>query len=194
MSPRTRLAVVLALAAAVAGATGCGSNEINGQLTPDQASALIADLDAVQSAAEAGQCGSAASGADRFVLEVNNLPEEAGTELKKALRDAGTNLKTLAACEPSGATGAAGGQTGTTSRDTSSTTSTPTTTTESTTTTTTSEPEPPPSGGGNPHSGGNGNAGGNGQGNGNPGNGNAGGGGPSGGTGSGTGGTGVGGD
>ncbi len=188
-----RLSALLAVAAMATAVTGCGSNEIKGTIPTDQAAALNNDLDDVQSAVAAGRCDNATAAADRFVATVNLLPPASGVELKAALRDAGTNLKTLAACEPSGATGADGAQRAPTTTDTT------TSTTSSTTATSTpapQTPEPSPSGGGNGGGGDQGsppaNQGGNGQsGGGNSqGNGNAGGG-SSGGTG-GTGGTGVG--
>jgi hypothetical protein len=188
-----RLSALLAVAAVATAATGCGSNEINGTIPTDQAAVLNDDLDAVQNAVAADRCAEATAAADRFVATVNSLPADAGIELKTALRDAGTNLKTLAACEPSGATGAAGAQREPTTTDTTSST---TSTTTPATTPAPETPAPSPSGnnggGGNQGSppsnqGGNdqGSGGGASQGNGNPG------GGSSGGTG-GTGGTGVG--
>jgi hypothetical protein len=142
-----RLAALLAVVAMVTVSAGCGSNGINGSIPAEQASALLTELDAVQGAADRGQCVTAAAGADRFVAGVNALPASAGAQLKAALRDAGSNLKTLAAdCAPSGATGAFGAQRDRTNTDT--TTSTAATEPTTTTSTTTAEPTPTQAGSG----------------------------------------------
>ncbi len=82
-SPRcrgwTRLAALLAVAAVAIAATGCGSNEVNGTIPTDQADPLLADLDAVQRDADAGNCEAAAASADRFVTTVNSLPANRGS-------------------------------------------------------------------------------------------------------------------
>jgi hypothetical protein len=190
------LAALIAVAATVTAASGCGSNEIKGNLTPDQASALVTDLDDVQRAAEANDCRTARAAADRFVAAVNVLPAGAGIKLKAALRDAGTKLKILPPCEPSGATGTTGAQGNTNSSTTDSTSSTEPSSTTTPAPSVPTTPETSPSdrgagGGGNQGSppnnpgGGSQGGGGNSQGDGSPG------GGSTGGTG-GTGGTGVG--
>lgn len=194
MPAKKRLAVLIAIAAIAAAVAGCGSDEVKGTLTAEQAAQLSTDLDAVQQATDGNDCSTAAFAVRQFRADVFGLPSETGTELKAALQDGGQQLSTLVADQcgtASGTTGATGDQTAsspsskdTTSR-TSSTTSTPTATTPDTATAPTEEPPSPPSGGnGNPSGNGNG------QGNGNPGNGNPSGGGS---TGGGTGGTGVGG-
>jgi hypothetical protein len=197
----TRLAALLAIAALIAAVSGCGSNDVNGTLTADQALQLNADLDAVARATGGGQCASAEAKVSDYVDHVNALPATAGTDFKSTLRDAGTSLQQQVQeqCAAAGATGLTGRQPtnsdGSSSKETTST-STDTTTTQSTTTTAQEEPQNPPvSGNGTTNGGGGGNA--NGQGNANPGVGTPGGGNPgggsTGGTG-GTGGTGIGGD
>jgi hypothetical protein len=182
MPGTNRILPLLGLVAVVAALSGCGSgNDINGQIPAEQAAQLNGALSAVNSAVQSNDCATANSQSDEFVTLVNNLPASAGTELKEALRDAGTNLQGLVRvqCPPTGATGPTGPQTTESSSSTPSTSSSSSsTTTSSTTTTTTSSTETKPHG--------NGNQGGNGGGEG--GNGNGGGG--DGGTGGGTGGTG----
>lgn len=192
MPANKRLAVLIAIAAIAAAGAGCGSDEIKGTLTADQAAQLTTDVDAVQQAATANDCRTATSAVRQFREDVFELPSEAGTELKAALQDSGQQLSTLVADQcgtTAGATGASGKQpTHSTSEETTTTdtTETSTTSTGSTSTPVPSEQPPSPPGGGN----GNGNAGGNGNGqsSGNPGAGSTGGGSTGG-----TGGTGVGG-
>jgi len=187
MPGTNKIIPLLALVAAVAALSGCGSGgDINGQIPATNADQLNASLDAVRAAAQANppDCEAAASQADQFVNLVNDLPESAGTDLKTALRNAGGNLQQLLndQCPPTGATGPSGAQppasssTSSTTDSSTTTSTTDTSTTDTTTTSTTSSTDqtPPP---------GHGNGGGNGGGNGN-------GGGQDGGTGGGTGGTG----
>ncbi len=206
--PGTRRCVtVLAIAATVAALGGCGSNDVKGQLTPDQAAELNADLQAVQQATGASDCPTAASSVRRFRQHVFELPMETGADLKDALQDSGKQLATLVAQQcgaSSGVTGITGAQSSSTPSKGTTTSDTTTTGTTSTTSTTSAPPseEPSPPGGGNGNGLGNGNAGGNGngqangQGNSNPGAGSPGNGNPGGSTGGtgGTGGTGVGGN
>lgn len=196
MPAKKRLAVLIAIAAIAAAFAGCGSNEIKGTLTADQANQLNTDLDAVQQATDANDCTTAKSAVRQFRADVFQLPSEAGTELKAALQDGGQGLSKLVAVRcgtTSGATGVTGEQpSGSTSKETTTTHSTATTGTTSTSSTSTpAHTEQPPSPPGNGNGLGNGNAGGNqnGQANGNPGGGNQGGGSTGG-----TGGTGVGGN
>jgi outer membrane murein-binding lipoprotein Lpp len=200
MPGTNRIPPLLALVAAVAALSGCGSgDDIKGQIPATNADQLNAALDAVRAAAQANppDCEAAASQADQFVNLVNDLPESAGTDLKAALRDAGGNLQQLVndQCPPTGATGPSGAQpasSSTPSTTDSSTTSSSTDTTETTTTSTTSstqQTQPPGHGNGAGNGGGDGNGGGGGDGGGGDGGGGDGGGGD-GGTGGGTGGTG----
>jgi hypothetical protein len=201
MPAKKRLAVLIAIAAIAAALTGCGSDEIKGTLTAEQAGRLNTDLNAVQQASDAGDCTTANSAIRRFRTDVFELPSEAGTDLKAALQDGGQQLSKLVAVRcgtASGATGAAGQQpTGSTPKEPTTpdtTSATGTTTTGTTSTPSPSEQPSSPAGGGNANGLGDGNAGGNGNGqaNGNPGGGNQGGGSTGGGSTGGTGGTGVG--
>jgi hypothetical protein len=185
MPPKTRLPALLALAAAVAALSGCGSgNDINGQIPQANADELNAALSGVQAAVASTppDCATATSNANQFVQVVNGLPAVAGTELKTALRDAGGNLQQLVGeqCPSTGPTGPSGAQPPASSSTTSTTDSTTSSTTDTTTTSTTSSTEQTqPQGNGN----GGGNAGGNGHGGGKPGGNGNGGGGADGGTG-----------
>jgi hypothetical protein len=183
MPGTNRIPPLLALVAAVAALSGCGSgDDINGQIPATNADQMKVSLDAVRAAVQADppDCETAASQADQFVATVNELPASAGTDLKTALRDAGGNLQQLVddQCPPTGPTGPSGAQPPASSSTPSTTDSTTSSTTDTTTTSTTSTTETKPQGNGN--QGGNGGEGGNGNG----------GGGGDGGTGGGTGGTG----
>jgi hypothetical protein len=130
-----RTAVLGAVAATVI--AGCGSDE--GTIPPDNATAMLNRLEAVQSNVDAGDCVNAQAQADEFKSDVNLLPAEVDDEVKKGLQQSADQLENLASsqCEPdSGATGASG-PTETTDSETSTPTATATTTTETTT-------EPPP--------------------------------------------------
>jgi len=171
---------LLALLFVLAALSGCGSDEIGGEIPPSNAEALNASLEDVRAAVETipPQCTTAESKADQFVADVNGLPEDAGTELKAALREAGVNLQQLVSdqCASTGATGPTGPQP-TSSSTTSSDTTTSSSTTDTTTTTSSTEET-------QPHDNGNGGGGGP------PGGGPPGGGGTDGGTGGTGGGTG----
>ena len=180
MPGKKRLSV-LASVATVAALAGCGSSDINGSVSPEDANTLKTDLAGVQQAAAIQDCGALTTRARGFLDAVNALPATAGTDLKNALRESANHLMTLANEQcASGATGPTG-HTSTSSTTTSAPPTSSPTTTRSTTTSTTStkeQPPPQPGGGGNPNGGGN------------PG----GGGGSGGGVGGGTGGTGGTGD
>jgi hypothetical protein len=154
MRPITRLAAMpgtkrtgalLALAAAIAAVSGCGSNEIGGQIPQTNADELNAALSGVQTAVQSTppDCATAASDADQFVRAVNDLPESAGKDLKDALRDAGGNLEQLVSKQCTAPQTTTTTQTqptkssSTTSSSTTSSTSTSSTTTTSTSTGTT---------------------------------------------------------
>jgi hypothetical protein len=145
------LRALLALFAATAALSGCGSDEISGEIPPENAGALKAALDGVRSEIESSDCDAAASEADQFIDQVNLLPLDAGEELKTELRNAGINLRTLVdnqctVTEPPPTTQET--TTDTTTPDTTSST-TDTTTTDTTDTTTTEEQPPPGNGNGN---------------------------------------------
>jgi hypothetical protein len=165
MPGTTRLAALLALAAAVAALSACGSDELGGQIPPTNAEQLRTSLSQVRSDVEAGRCDDAGSEAQAFVDGVNNLPETSTSELKAALRTAGERLQGLVSeeCPATGTTGLTGEQTTTDETTTTDTTTTDTTTTDTTTdeTPTSTETEPQDDhGGGGGGSGGGGDTGG----------------------------------
>src|SRR5436190_3007686 len=96
MPGTNRLPALLALVATVAAVSGCGSNDISGEIPPDQASQLSGSLGAVENAIASGDCATASDEASAFVSGVNELPATpTGAELKDALRKAGENLERL---------------------------------------------------------------------------------------------------
>ncbi len=145
MPGTNRLAPVLALFAVIVTLSGCGSDEISGEIPPANAQELNDALDAVSFAVESNQdCEAAQAAADQFVEEVNALPADAGTELKTELRKAGDNLRTLVSDRcPSTETTTQPSTTEPTSSTTETTTSSTTDTATTTTTTSTTKPEPP---------------------------------------------------
>jgi hypothetical protein len=149
---------LLALLFVLAAMSGCGSDEVSGEIPPENATELNAALDAVRIATESSppDCEGAALGAEQFVDAVNALPADPAAELKAELQDAGENLRTLvdqqcAATEP---TGPSGTQPQETSSTTTSTTDETTSTTDETSTTTDEQPPPGNGNGGGPPGGG----------------------------------------
>jgi hypothetical protein len=167
MPGTNKIIPLLALVAAVAALSGCGSGgDINGQIPATNADQMNSALNTVRTAVASNDCATANSGADGFVAAVNELPATAGADLKQALQDAGANLRALVSeqCPPTGATGRTGPQTTeSSSTEPSTSTTSSSTTTSSTTTSSTSSTETSPQGNGNPG----GNGGGAGAGNGN---------------------------
>jgi hypothetical protein len=171
MPGTSRIPPLVALLAAVAALSGCGSqDDINGQIPATNADQLNAALNTVDTAVESNDCSTASSGADGFIDAVNELPATAGADLKAALQEAGANLRALVddQCPPTGATGPSGAQPPATSSTPSTTESSTSSTTDSTTTTTTtstsSTEETQPQGDGNGGDNGQGNGNGGGQG------------------------------
>jgi len=159
----TRLPPLLVLLAILAVLPGCGSDEISGEIPPDNASELNTALVGVSTAIASQDCETATLHADEFVSEVNSLPADPSGELKPELQDAAANLRTLVdtECVSTETTQ----PTRTQQPETSSTTSTTSTTTSSTeetdttstgtTTTSTDQTEPQGNGqGGGPPGGG----------------------------------------
>jgi hypothetical protein len=147
---------LLALLFVLAALSGCGSDEISGEIPQDNAAELNAALADVRAATESTppDCEDAASGAEQFVDAVNLLPADPTDELKAELQAAGDNLRTLvdnkcAATEPTGPTGTQTQETSSTSTTSSTTSSTTDTTDTTTTDTTTSTDETHPQGNGN---------------------------------------------
>ncbi len=132
-----RLGALLALLAAVVAVSGCGSDELSGEIPQENAIALNAALRAVNGAVALQNCDEANTAADGFVAEVNALPADAGEELKAELRAAGENLRTLVdtECDSTEPT-----TTQSTTEPTTTDTTTEPTTTDTTTTDTTTEP------------------------------------------------------
>jgi len=153
MPGTNRLPPFLALLFVLAALSACGSDEIDGEIPPDNAVELNASLDDVRAAVESSQdCATAESAADQFVAAVNDLPATAGADLKEALQEAGGNLRVLVdqQCASTGATVPSGPEPTSSSTTSSETTTTSSTTdTTSTTTTTTSTDETQPQGNGN---------------------------------------------
>ena len=73
--------------------SGCGSDEISGEIPQDERRRSNAALRAVRGAVERRDCDAAQTAADQFVAQVNALPADAGDELKAELRAAGENLQ-----------------------------------------------------------------------------------------------------
>jgi len=148
---------LLALLFVLAALSGCGSDEIGGEIPPSNAVELNDSLEGVRTAVESSppQCATANSNADQFVAAVNELPATAGADLKEALREAGVNLQQLVSdqCASTGATGPSGPQP-TSSSTTSSHTTTTSSTTDTTATTTSSTQETQPQNNGNGNGGG----------------------------------------
>ena len=149
MPGTNRLPPLLALLFVLAALSGCGSDEISGEIPQANAEELNASLEAVRAAVETSppQCTTAESNADQFIDEVNGLPADAGTELKTALREAGDNLRGLIdeQCASTGATGPSRPRS-TSSSTTSSEPTTTSSTTDTTTTSSTEETQPPGNG------------------------------------------------
>jgi chemotaxis protein histidine kinase CheA len=100
---RTRMICALALAAGTATIAACGSEGIDGSLSPDQSRALLEQVDAVERAVEAQDCTTAETDTQQLIGAINALPAEVGTELKGALRQTSENLleRVKAECEES---------------------------------------------------------------------------------------------
>ena len=154
MPGKNRLPPLLVLLFVVAALSGCGSDEISGEIPETNAADLNAALDRVRFATESSppNCEDAALGAEQFVQAVNALPADPAAELKPELQAAGDNLRTLvenqcAATEPTGTQPQETSST-TSSTTTSSSTTEPTNTTTTSTTTSTDETQPPGNGNG----------------------------------------------
>ena len=169
MPGTNRLRALLALLAAAVALSGCGSDEISGEIPELNARDLKAALAAVRAGIEANppHCDTAASQADEFVHQVNLLPADVA-EVKTELQGAGANLRTLVDAEctttdTSQTTQTTTPTTPTTTPSTTEPTTTDTTTTDTTSTTSTTTDEPPSPGdgsGGGPSGGGGGTDGG----------------------------------
>ncbi len=155
MPGKKQLALAIALLAALAGLSACGSSTPK-TIPPADSQAMLADLEAAQNAVTTGDCTKAQEQVQAFKADVNGLPATTGDDVKSPLQDAAENLEQLTTDQctqspVSGATGQEGAQ--------SSTTPPPDSTTESTTSSTSSstaeEPPVPPENGGGSEGGGN---------------------------------------
>jgi outer membrane murein-binding lipoprotein Lpp len=154
------LRALLALAAAGVALSGCGSDEVNGEIPAENADALSAALAELREATEQTppDCSAARFQADELVRYVNDLPATA-EEAKDELQSAAPHLQALvdAECPNTGTSGSptttpttTSETTDTTSTDTTQTTNTDTTSTDTTTTETdTTTTQTQPSGNGN---------------------------------------------
>jgi methylaspartate ammonia-lyase len=134
--PKVRRPILLALilAAASAGAVGCGGNGgPDPSLPAQEAAVLTAKIDEIKANVDVGSCLVAADKTDDLIADVQNLPSSVNSDVKQALDDGANNLRLLLT-NPDKCQGRA-----TTTAET--TTSTPSTT-ESTTTTTTTRTRP----------------------------------------------------
>jgi hypothetical protein len=86
---------VIALAASLA-AAGCGGdNENEGDLPPDDAAALLGQLEEVQANLAVGSCFVAADEADSLIAEIQDLPSEVDGDLRRALENGAEQLMVL---------------------------------------------------------------------------------------------------
>ena len=116
-----RIALALALAAGGLTLGACGEDD-EGTIPPDDADALLQEVDNLQQNVDGGDCSLAAGTADRLFEQVRLLPKEVGQETKQDLFNLVTNLENLVdeqcaeASEPdtptpdTGATGAQGSE------------------------------------------------------------------------------------
>ena len=124
--------LALMLAAASAGAVGCGGNGgPDPSLSAQEAAVLTAKIDEINANVDVGSCLVAADKTDDLIADINNLPSSVNSDLKQALDNGANNLKLLLT-NPDKCQGRA-------TTTTETTTSTPSTT-ESTTTTTRTRP------------------------------------------------------
>jgi hypothetical protein len=89
-----RISLALALAAGALGLSACGDDE-GGTIPPEDADALLAEVDTLEQSVEDGECSLAAASADRLRLGVDQLGKEVGEPTKDDLRDLTDSLQTL---------------------------------------------------------------------------------------------------
>jgi hypothetical protein len=140
--PLFLLSVALGAVVAVALAS-CGEDDEGGTIPPQNASAMLQDLDDARGEQSSGDCEGLADAAGNLRTEIDGLPDTVDTEVKTALIEGAENLQNQALdeseCQPTGPTGSSGPQTD------EETEPPPTTPTETDTTTETeTEGEPPP--------------------------------------------------
>jgi hypothetical protein len=147
------LAALVAVAL-LAGGCGGGDDEV-GEIPADRAEQLLSQLESVRTLAANGECEEAEQQASAFGDAVDDLPAEAGTDLKEALRGGAASLGVVISdeCEE---------PVGTTEPTSTTPAATTSTSTSTSTETATEEDEAPPvenNGNGNSNGGGNGSGG-----------------------------------
>ena len=80
-----RTAPALALAGAAIGLAACGSSDEGGTIPPEDANAMLAQVDRVESNVEDGNCSLAAGAVSQLRDQVDALPAETGAETKGEL-------------------------------------------------------------------------------------------------------------
>jgi hypothetical protein len=93
-----RISLALALAAGALGLSACGDDE-GGTIPPENADALLAEVETLEQSIEADQCSNAAASVARLQDQVDLLPKEVGEPTKDDLRDLTDNLQTLVASD-----------------------------------------------------------------------------------------------
>jgi hypothetical protein len=84
------IAVVAALAA------GCGGDsESEGDLPADDAATLLGQLEQVQANLDVGSCFVAADEADVLIAEIEDLPDDVDSDLRRALENGAEQLRIL---------------------------------------------------------------------------------------------------
>jgi hypothetical protein len=145
-----RVTCASAVAACALLLAACGGED-EGTIPKEQGATLLAQLDAIESSVEAGDCDAAQATADEFAATVNALPGEVPQDVRGALIEASANLEELAA-DPAECKEPEVGPTDTETTTSSTTETTTSSTTSSTTdeTTTDEETAPPDDPGGGP--------------------------------------------
>jgi len=89
--------------------SACGGDDESGTIPEEQAQALLAQLNEIDDAIEAGDCETAEAQALTFAQAVNELPAEVDPEVRERIVEGARNLEsqTGTQCEPAdtGATG-----------------------------------------------------------------------------------------
>jgi hypothetical protein len=119
------LALILAVSAAL---IGCGNSGPDPSITPENARTLLAKIEEIKANVDVGSCLVAADKTDDLVADINDLPSNVNSDVRRALESGANNLKLLLT-DPSKCQGR------------SETTTSETTTTPSTTEQTTTRPE-----------------------------------------------------
>ena len=148
--------LALFLAAAGAGALGCGgSSSPDPSISSQEAALLTSKIDEIKANVDVGSCLVAAEKTDDLLADVNDLPSSVNQDVKNALTRGATNLKGLLEdpdqCQGRTTTSETTTSTPSTTESTTTTNTRPTTTTQTQTqptTTTQTQTTPPPTTGG----------------------------------------------